>query len=111
MNIAFALDYIPRRMNELGYGENYITRYRQISLDTKFPTVINAYNQLLLFIDPVDGIQVKSKRGVLNYSDTTVTEQQHEHSGKVVVSTATYGKPPIVVFIQVIPLNPKKKLK
>jgi hypothetical protein len=110
MNMAFALDYIPRRMKELGYGENYLTRYRQVSVSPGTPLIIEAYNQLLLFVDPLDGVIVQSKRGKLNLNDYSITEQQHEHNGKVTVTSGGgYFLQPYVTFIQVIPLNPKKK--
>lgn len=111
MNIAFALDYIPRRMKELGYGENYLTRYRHVRVEDKSSITINAYNQLLLFISPEGlNINIKSSRGIYNLSDYTINEQQHEHSGAVAISNNT-GQDQYMVFVQVIPKNKTKNLK
>lgn len=111
MNIAFALDYIPRRMKELGHGENYLTRYRHVRVEDKATVKIKATNQLLLFITPEDlGVVVKSTRGVLNLTDYSINEQQHEHSGLVEITNNT-GQNIYALFIQVIPQNKPKNSK
>jgi hypothetical protein len=109
MNFSFALDSIPRRMKEMGYGENYLTRYRHVRIEKTPATVFKAHNQLLLFIEPLDSIKIESEKGVYNMLDTKVNEQQHEHSG-IVTITNSNGGAVYILFIQVIPLNkPKKK--
>lgn len=109
MNLAFALDYIPRRMRELGFGERYVVRYRQLRLADKTATTFKAYNQLMLFIEPeVLGIKVESERGVFNLGDTVLNIQQHEHSAAIRVSNDT-GTTVSVLFIQVIPQHKKQK--
>jgi hypothetical protein len=108
MNIAFALDYIPRRMLELGYGFNYTTRYRHF-LVTKLATVnMRAFNQFMVLITPENNIRVVSSRGVYDAEDTNVNFQQHEHSGKISIKNKG-NLDFLVVMIQVIPLNRKKK--
>lgn len=105
MYLAFALDHIPRRMCELGFGTNYLTRYRQIFVERKKTVTINGDNQYWYFIEP-DGILVESERGVFNTLDTTINIQQHEHSGKIsIYNDATTDK--WVLFIQVIPQHKK----
>ena len=107
MNIAFALDYIPRRMKELGYGDNYLTRYRHVRVEVKQTVQIKAHNQLLFFISPEENnLNIKSRRGVYNLTDYTINEQQHEHSGVVEINNNT-GQNIYALFIQVIPKNPK----
>jgi hypothetical protein len=121
MNLAFALDYIPRRMREMGFGDRYVTRYRHLRLNDAESIIIKAHNQLLLFIevsaasglyvirgDPSDGIKIESERGVFDINDTTINEQQHEHSGEVKVSNSS-GALTYVLFIQAIPQHKKKK--
>ncbi len=107
MNIAFALDSIPRRMQELGYGENYLTRYRHVRVIDKSNITIKAHNQLWMFIQPEAGITVTSERGVFNLANAKINEQQHEHSGLIKVANDT-GALAFVVFIQVIPKNKKQ---
>ena len=111
MNIAFALDYIPRRMQELGHGDNYVTRYRHVRVEDKETITIKAQNQFLLFISPeVINLRIKSPRGYFNLTDYTINEQQHEHSGNVEVHNDT-GQNVYVLFIQVIPKNKSKESK
>ena len=50
MKTEFALDYIPRRMCELGYGTNYITRWRHLQIDARSTLNIDADNDDLLTI-------------------------------------------------------------
>ncbi|CAN5729305.1 hypothetical protein BH11BAC7_BH11BAC7_21330 [soil metagenome] len=108
MNFAFALDSIPRRMKEMGYGENYLTRYRHVRIEKTPVTIIQAHNQLLLFIEPLDNIKIESEKGIYNMLDAKINEQQHEHSGTVTI-TSSNSADVYILFIQVIPLNKKKK--
>lgn len=111
MNIAFALDYIPRRMQELGHGDNYVTRYRHIRVEDKEALTLKARNQLLFFISPeVMNLHIKSSRGFFSLTDYTINEQQHEHSGNVSVHNDT-GQNMYVLFIQVIPKHKPKESK
>jgi hypothetical protein len=111
MNLAFALDFIPRRMNELGFGEDYITRYRHVLVEDNATLTFNAYNQFMYFITPEEmNLSIRSKRGVFNLTDYSINEQQHEHSGKIEVINQT-GQNQYVLFIQVIPKNKSKTKK
>lgn len=110
MYLAFALDYIPRRMRELGFGENYLTRYRQIFIKDKTSLVIDADNQLWMFIEPDSVVTINSPRGVYDMNDTTINQQQHEHSGKITVSNDS-GRDTYILFIQAIPTNKKNRKK
>ena len=102
MNLAFALDYIPRRMEEMGFGDNYITRYRHFLVENKTDMIINAHNQYWYFIEP-DGLTIESERGIYNMDDTAINMQQHEHSGKIKISNQVSGRDMWMLFIQVIP--------
>ena len=123
MNLAFALDYIPRRMRELGFGDRYVTRYRNVRVNDGETIIIKAHNQLLLFVesatsgamigamrggDPSDGIKIESERGVFDTMDHTINERQHEHTGEVRVTNST-GATIYILFIQVIPQHKKRK--
>lgn len=111
MNLAFALDFIPRRMSELGFGEDYITRYRHVLVEDKTVLTINANNQFMYFISPEEmNLSIRSKRGVFSLSDYSINEQQHEHSGKIEINNQT-GQNLYVLFVQVIPKNKPKTKK
>lgn len=110
MYLAFALDYIPRRMRELGYGENYVTRYRHLYVADKTVMKIDADNQLWMFIEPEAVVTISSERGVYDMYDTTINQQQHEHSGKIKVSNNS-GRDVYVLFIQAIPTNKNNRKK
>ena len=107
MNLAFALDYIPRRMSEMGFGNNYATRYRHLLVEDKTYIMIDADNQYWYFIEP-DDLKIESERGVFDLADKTINIQQHEHSGKIKVSNNTADMDLWVLFIQVIPHSTKR---
>jgi hypothetical protein len=105
MYLAFALDHIPRRMRELGFGDNYLTRYRHMFSEDKTVLTINAQNQYWYYLEPID-LKVESDRGVFDLADETINVQQHEHSGKIKLSNNS-GRNQWVLFIQVIPQHKK----
>ncbi len=105
MYLAFALDHIPRRMCELGFGDNYLTRYRHMFSEDKTVLTINAENQYWYFIEPT-GLKIESERGMFDLNDEAINIQQHEHSGKIKISNDT-GLNQWALFIQVIPQHKK----
>lgn len=102
MNTEFALDFIPRRMKELGYGKNYITRWRHLQIDAAGILKIDAENEYYYLIQPGTLIAVKSKFGDYNVNDPGINEMQYEHKGKIEISNL-HKEPQLVLFIQVIP--------
>lgn len=110
MYLSFALDYIPRRMRELGFGENYAIRYRQIYIADSDTIKIEGENQLWIFIEPEGVLKIESQRGVYDMTDTAINIQQHEHAGKFTV-TNNSGRAVHALFIQAIPGNLKKVKK
>lgn len=102
MTVEFALDFIPRRMRELGYGENYITRWRHFQIDSNDILRIDSDNEIYLLISPTSQVAVRSKFGIFDLSDPTINEMQYEHKGKIQVKNKTADSL-LVLFIQVIP--------
>ena len=102
MNTEFALDFIPRRMEELGYGTNYITRWRHLQVDAVSTLKLDAENEYYYLIQPSSAIKVKSKFGQFNVNDPSINEMQYEHRGKIEISNLN-KEPQLVLFIQVIP--------
>ena len=104
MTTEFALEYIPRRMQELGVADNYLLKFRHFVLQPSDTFEIDAYNQHFLLVDAEPDLSVHSEFGVYNLSDTGINEQQYEHQGKVsIVNSSKIVKN--IKFIQVIPKN------
>lgn len=106
MNTGFAIDYIPRRMRELGFHE-YLTRWRYFQIDAGASLHIDADNEFFILINPNRNISVRSKFGVFDLSDNAINEMQYEHRGKIDVMNNSRTVL-MVLFIQVIP-NHKNK--
>ena len=102
MNTQFVLDFIPRRMKELGYSRNYITRWRHLQIDAGTTLKIDAENEYYYLIEPSSTIKVESKFGLYNLNDTGINEMQYEHRGKIQIENLS-KTPQFVLFIQVIP--------
>jgi hypothetical protein len=109
MTIALALEYIPRRMEELGHGKEYYIRFRHFVLQPSEHMDIEAYNEFYMLIDEPDSISIASDFGFFDLSFSVTNEQQYEHQG--FISLQNYSKAANHVrFIQVIPklINLKK---
>lgn len=106
MTVEFALAYIPARMAELGYENDYIIRWRHFQLLSGEVLQLSSYNEYFLLINPTVTLAVRSKTGHFNLTDTTINEMQYEHRGKIEVKNMV-NENCMVLFIQVIP-NHKK---
>jgi len=106
MKTEFALDYIPRRMKELGFYNNYLTRWRHFQIDPLGSLLIHADNEFFLLIEPGNFLQVSSKFGVYDINDTSINEMQYEHRGKIYIQNNA-DVPVMALFIQVIPTHKK----
>lgn len=107
MNIAFALDFIPRRMKELGYDAEYMTRWRHLRIDPNGVIKFAADNEYYYLISPNPSLTVKSKTGIYNLNDIGINEMQYEHKGKVKIVNQS-ANVQFAEFIQVIPFHPLK---
>jgi len=108
MKTEFAIDYIPRRMRELGFNDNYLTRWRHFQIDPNGLLKIDADNEFLMLIEPDESLLVRSKFGVFDLRDTAINEMQYEHRGKIYVRNRNSEISLLVLFIQVIPTHQKK---
>lgn len=104
MTEEFAIGYIiPGRLEELGYGKNYLTpKCRHFSLYAGEIRTIDAYNEYFFLIHADIEIAVNSEFGSYNLNDDTINEQQYEHQGKIIL-TNNSGNLKHIKFIQVIP--------
>ncbi|MGF2410749.1 hypothetical protein [Ferruginibacter sp.] len=102
MTINLALEFITRRMRELGYSDNYSIQLRHFILPAKSKQKIHAQNQLFVLIEPPETIFVKSDTGVFDVTTDNINELQYEHKGEIRIrnySAITQH----ARFIQVIP--------
>lgn len=106
MTTELALEYIPRRMKELGYDDNYSLQFRHFVLPVKAVINEDFPNQLLVLVEPSEAIAVRSDTGVFDATTEHPNELQYEHRGAVQIENYT-----IVTqharFIQVIPNETK----
>ena len=107
MTTALALEYIPRRMRELGYGSDYYLRFRHLVLKGGEDTELDAYNQIYILIEEVQDCSIVSDFGIYDTSFTITNEQQYEHQGTIRIKNQRTGINH-VRFIQVIPKRVKK---
>ena len=97
MTINLALEYIPRRMQELGYKADYYIRFRHLLLQPNEEQTIDAFNQFYYLVEEAENVRVES----------TTNEMQYEHQSKIHITNYLSGINHLR-FIQVIP---KHKIK
>jgi hypothetical protein len=106
MTTQIALEYIPRRMKELGYDSNYHIRFRHIVLKQDGCIEINAQNQLYILVEDVDQVNILSDFGVYDLTQNTDTNEQfYEHQGIIFIGNYS-AQTQHLKFIQVIPSHP-----
>ena len=102
MTIDLALEYIPKRMMELGYGKrDYAIRFRHFILKADEQTNIDAYNQLYILVEETADVSVSSELGLFDLSAPNTNELQYEHQGQIRIQNQSL-QIRHVRFIQVI---------
>ena len=104
MTINLALEYIPKRMEELGHGKNYTIRFRHLVMQGNETQFIDASNQFYYLVEEAEQVRVESETGVFDLSEKAVNEMQYEHQGKMQISNYLSGINHLR-FIHVIPKN------
>jgi hypothetical protein len=102
MTIAFALEYICRKMCNCEYSLNF----RHLVLQPKETRSFPAHNQSALLIEPSCDVRVESDTGIYDLSEDLANELQYEHSGDILITNYSMFLNHIR-FIQVIPKNCK----
>jgi hypothetical protein len=102
MTIALALEYIPRRMDELGHGKDYYIRFRHFVLQPSEHMDLEAYNEFYFLIDEPDSVNITSDFALFDLSFDRTNEQQYEHQGFISIQNYA-NNVNHVRFIQVIP--------
>lgn len=102
MTINLALEYIPRRMKELGYQSDYFIRFRHLVLQPNEEKIIDAFNQFFYLVEEAENVKVESETGVFDLSESSTNEMQYEHQSKIFITNYLSSKNHLR-FIQVIP--------
>lgn len=102
MTIEFALAYIPRRMEELGFGNRYYMKPRHLVLQSGEKREIEGYNQYFLLVDTVSEVSINSEFGCYDLMMMETNEQQYEHRGLITINNHSQEIKHLR-FIQVIP--------
>lgn len=102
MTFQFALEYIPRRMKELGHGSDYHLRLRFLNLGPIEVRTLEAYNQLIILVEGGWNMKIESDMGMLDFNDINLREYQFEHTGLITITNKWEGYNNLQ-FIQVIP--------
>ena len=104
MNTAFALDYIPRRMKDLGHGPEYYTRPRHFVLKALETREVQANTELFMLIEENANVRIESDFALYDLSDRDTNEQSYEHQGTIRITNHSTSVTHLR-FIQVIPKN------
>jgi hypothetical protein len=102
MTTNLALEYIPRRMQELGIGCDYYLRFRHFVLQAGEVVKVEASNQFYILIEEVPDVSVVSDFGIFDLSQSNASEMLYEHQGQMTITNylTTINH---LRFIQVIP--------
>lgn len=101
MTINLALEYIPRRMAELGHEGDYYLRFRHLVLHGGEKQDIEAYNQLYILVEETPDISISSELGLFDLNIPNANEMQYEHQGQIRISSYA-SEIRHVKFIQII---------
>jgi hypothetical protein len=107
MTTQLALEYIPKRMCELGHGSQYILRLRHFVLKPFEKREINVNNNLMILVEPFCDARIESSEGVFDLSEDLINEIHYEHRGELkIINHSIFINH--IRFIQVIPKFCKK---
>lgn len=104
MTSDLALEYIGKRMAEMGHGKNYLLRFRHVLLRAGETREVSGYNQVFILIEPTINVRIESDVGVYDLNDDFSNELQYEHRGIIKIRNLS----PLslnVRFLQAIPNN------
>ena len=105
MTTDLALEYIPRRMRELGYGDNYSLRFVHIVLQPSEVRQLEASCEFFILVEEPQSVNIDSDMGIFDLSSTAANELQYEHQGSITITNQNANGVTSVRFIQVIPKN------
>jgi hypothetical protein len=100
MSEQFILDFIPRRIEELGY-KDFKIRYRDFLVEENSSKTILAYNSLYFLAGDPQGVVIESYYGLYDTINFEAEDNIHQHRGEIVITNPGTDKKRIK-FIQVI---------
>jgi hypothetical protein len=103
MTEEFILQYIPKRIQQLGY-RNYHIRYRDMNIKMESEIRIPAYTDLWFIVDDPLGFVIESDYGIYDTSGEFLFDNTHQHKGEILVKNVQLENKRIK-FIQVIIVN------
>jgi hypothetical protein len=104
MTIALAIEYIPRRMRDLGFENNYYLRFKHLIIQPFEKMDVDAENQFYILVEEIADISIISDCGHYDLADTRINEQSYEHQGTITIENQS-SQFKHIRFIQVIPKN------
>lgn len=106
MTVNLALEYIPRRMKELGYGNNYILRFRHFTLSPSEKRIITSLaGEFFLLVEENFYLRIESETGIYDLGAKNSNEMQYEHQGEIALINSDSENFIHTKFIQVIPIH------
>lgn len=102
MTIELALDYISKRVCELGYANDYTIRLRHFVLQPKESRKIDSYNQFFVLLEPYCELRIESTNALFDMSEDQINELQYEYRGEITLTNQSVFTSH-ARFIQVIP--------
>jgi hypothetical protein len=107
MTINLALEYIPRRMEELGFGNDYYLRFRHFVLQPSEQLDVPAFNQFFILVDEAQDVSVISEFGIFDLSLKNANEMLYEHQGQIKIQ----NNASVINHLRFIQVIPKHKIK
>jgi hypothetical protein len=100
MSEEFILRYAEQRVKERGY-DKFLMRYHDLLIQGEEIKEINAFNEIYFLITADEGISIRSDYGEYDYSNSSLSENVHEHADQIRITNHT-SSAKRTRFIQVI---------
>jgi hypothetical protein len=114
MTVGFLQEYIPRRMRELGHGDNYCLDMRTIILTGGETVPIVARNSVvwapLDLIATAGDIEITSDFGYYTATGASTRENHYEFTGQIKVTSNQPAGGLTALTIMVVTLNDSRLL-
>lgn len=107
MKEELAAHYLSSRMREQGHAHRFALRLRHFVLKATEKITVKAWGDLFLMLGENCDARVSSENGVFDLSATNLSEQQHEHSGLILIENPT-DSTVHVKMMQAIPYQENK---
>lgn len=100
MTEEFAIRYLPQRVQERGFQKHRLI-FQDLNLEPNQQIELAAYNEIWFLIGIEEGILISSDLGEYDYSNSSLSENIHEHADAIVIKNNASQRRK-VKFIQVI---------